>query len=226
MEKEDKFGQMLLDSLNLSVAEKETVDVTRMTNKEAKTVLVNLTYLFKDEEILEALDVAISALSVEYVQVEADTLPPKVPLEWITQGMILLPRKDYEKLRKGLEEWQSVADMPQTEPSDLISRAEAVKAIKAFIKDEVDLKADEDDEEHEHDIGYLCGLHRGELIIKDLPSVSAERVGVWIDYGGDSWTCSNCGVETYTSEDFRREDKRAYQMNYCHYCGARMENTK
>ena len=39
--------------------------VTRMTNKEAKTVLINLTYFFENEEIREALDVAISALSAD-----------------------------------------------------------------------------------------------------------------------------------------------------------------
>lgn len=46
--------------------------------------------------------------------------------------------------------------------------------------------------------------------------------GEWIDTGGDSWVCSNCGVESYVDEDFRVVDKRAYKMNFCHYCGARM----
>ena len=103
----------------------------------------------------EAIDMAISALEEEYVQVEADTLPPKVPLEWMTQGIILLPRKDYEKLRKGLEEWQSVADMPQTEPSDLISRHEALMELNGACSNwQDDAKVAE--------------------IIQALPSVSVE----------------------------------------------------
>ena len=55
--------------------------VTRMTDKEAKTILVNLTYLFGDEEVLEALDVAISALSEPlltheeaWVEIESDLI--------------------------------------------------------------------------------------------------------------------------------------------------------
>ena len=120
------------------------------------------------DEIDEVLRLLPSA-DAEYMQVEADTLPPKVPPEWITQGMILLPLKDYEKLRNGLEEWQSVADMPHTEPS-----------------------------------------------------VSAERVGVWIwcgDKGDSRFMCSVCkskeNVPTCMGEPS--------VWDYCPNCGARMK---
>ena len=90
--------------------------------------------------------------------------------------------------------------------TDLISRAEAIEAIKAFIKEEVDLKTDEDDEEYNHDIGYLCGLHRGKLIIKDLPSVSAERVVRCKDCEYRNWETKGCNanpcVEEWQENDF------------------------
>ena len=46
--------------------------------------------------------------------------------------------------------------------------------------------------------------------------------GHWIDDYGDSWKCSVCGAETYVDEDWRGKDDKAYKMNYCHYCGAKM----
>lgn len=80
--------------------------------------------------------------------------------------------------------------------------------------------------------------HRGEWVyllekkevfktLNSLPSVNNSfPQGEWIDTGGDSWVCSNCGVESYVDEDFRVLDKRAYKMNFCHYCGANMRSKK
>ena len=69
-------------------------------------------------------------------------------------------------------------------------------------------------------------LYKKEDIIKALmalpPADNPLPQGKWIDTGGDSWVCSNCGVESCVDEDFRVVDKRAYKMNFCHYCGADM----
>ena len=82
------------------------MSVMRMTNKEAKTILVNLTYLFGDEEVLEALDVAISALSViEQTKWERDTALATLEEHGIGLGQ-------------------------RAEPKDLISRAEAMNAFE------------------------------------------------------------------------------------------------
>ena len=53
--------------------------------------------------------------------------------------------------------------------------------------------------------------------------VAPVRHGRWIDTYGDSWICSACGAELYLDEDWRKTDERSYQMNYCHYCGAKMD---
>lgn len=53
--------------------------------------------------------------------------------------------------------------------------------------------------------------------------VAPVRHGRWIDTYGDSWTCSACGTESYVDEDWHKTDERSYQMNYCHYCGAKMD---
>ena len=94
-----------------------------MTREEAKTVLVNLTHLFGDEEVLGALEVAISALSAETATV--------------------------------------------TEPSDLISRAEAIKAVcNAICESDVPYYPQCDQVKCCDDIQALL----------NVPSVSAERV--------------------------------------------------
>ena len=56
--------------------------------------------------------------------------------------------------------------------------------------------------------------------------VAPVRQGRWIDTYGDSWKCSVCGAESYVDEDWHGKDDKAYQMNYCHYCGAKMEETE
>ena len=53
--------------------------------------------------------------------------------------------------------------------------------------------------------------------------VAPVRHGKWIDDYGDSWRCSDCGAETYVDEDWRGKDDKAYKMNFCHYCGAKMD---
>ena len=64
---------------------------------------------------------------------------------------------------------------------------------------------------------YLCDG------IEECDGVELEqKKGEWIDTRGDSWVCSNCGVECYVDEDYRPKDKRAMLMHYCHYCGAKM----
>ena len=62
-------------------------------------------------------------------------------------------------------------------------------------------------------------------IVEDFPSadVVPVRHGWWIATYGDSWKCSVCGAESYVDEDWRGKDDKAYQMNYCHYCGALMD---
>ena len=154
------------------------MDVTRMTNKEAKTVLVNLTYFFENEEIREALDVAISALSAETATV--------------------------------------------TEPSDLISRADAVAYPLGF---------DHYDKEN-GSREFICGVESYREYVQHLPSVSAERVGEWIrkeeelnDCDGHRayywYECSEC--EARPPKD---QWKNEWHSPYCPNCGARMENKK
>ena len=111
--------------------------------------------------------------------------------------------------------------------TDNISRAAATDAIKAEAKEwDTYFRVSEDDEEYGHYIGYLHGLNRGKSIIKELPSVSAERVGEWQVNAWElnlkamppskatAWRCSECRYRTEITH------------TYCPNCGARMENTK
>ena len=61
--------------------------------------------------------------------------------------------------------------------------------------------------------------------INDAQTVDAQPIvhGRWIETYGESWICSECGVESYVDEDWHRQDDKAYKMNFCHYCGAKME---
>lgn len=50
----------------------------------------------------------LSALpSADVIEVKADQLPPKVPTEWISEGMVLVPRHDWIGMQKKLEEYAS-----------------------------------------------------------------------------------------------------------------------
>jgi DNA-directed RNA polymerase subunit RPC12/RpoP len=62
-------------------------------------------------------------------------------------------------------------------------------------------------------------------LVNSIPAadVAPVRHGRWIDTYGDSWTCSVCGAESYFNEDWRGKDDKSYLMNYCHYCGAKMD---
>ena len=75
---------------------------------------------------------------------------------------------------------------------------------------------------------FYNGLEAARQIAHDMNAadVVPVRHGRWIDTYGDSWTCSACGVEIYLDEDWRKTDERSYQMNYCHYCGAKMETSE
>ena len=89
----------------------------------------------------------------------------------------------------------------QTEPSDLISRADAIKALSEY---------------YEYSIRMVDEITD---LLNSIPSVSAERVGEWIkgviDFTDGShcygYKCSICGFETLN------------EPNYCEVCGAKMK---
>ena len=72
---------------------------------------------------------------------------------------------------------------------------------------------------------YIEALDNVDKKVVKIPAADVEPVrhGRWLDTYGDSWKCSVCGVESYVDEDWRKSDDKAYQMNYCHYCGAKMD---
>ena len=95
---------------------------------------------------------------------------------------------------------------------DLISRAEVITTLKTIPYDE-EMWADVQDS-----LIYQ---------INDIPSVSAERVGVWEHKPSKSgewiwWQCSKCGAVIYSESEADRKIHHAY----CGVCGARMENKK
>ena len=93
-----------------------------------------------------------------------------------------------------------------TEPSDLISRADAVAYPLGF---------DHYDKEN-GSREFICGVESYREYIQHLPSVSAKRVGEWIFNGyadeNKSWfICSEC------------EHSQFHKSNYCPNCGAYMK---
>ena len=108
-------------------------------------------------------------------------------------------------------------DCRHDDGKDLISRADAVEAIIKRLQDWVCYSNKE----------YRRGLYECKDIIHALPSVSAERVGVWEHKPSKSgewiwWQCSKCGAVIYSESEADRKIHHAY----CGVCGARMENKK
>ena len=92
---------------------------------------------------------------------------------------------------------------------DLISRAEAVGYIDRVTNS---------------GLGKNKSLDYIRKYIERMPSVSAERVGEWIeveDYNGDiHYQCSNCKEEFYLEYGTPKEN----EYHFCPNCGARMED--
>ena len=98
----------------------------------------------------------------------------------------------------------------KTEPSDLISRADAVAYPLGFDHYDKENGSKE----------FICGVESYREYIQHLPSVSAERVGEWLEPNNEiarslnQWICNQC--------NHLIDGKQ----NYCPNCGARMENKK
>jgi hypothetical protein len=97
----------------------------------------------------------------------------------------------------------------ETQPSDAVSRSEALKRIDAERQHLLDIKMDG----AEHIL-----VHHARRIIEDLPSVQPQpKMGQWIKkYDGiekvSFWECSNCHKGTYE------------KPKYCNNCEIYMEN--
>ena len=103
------------------------------------------------------------------------------------------------------------------EPSDLISRAEAIKAVEQEYRIDRGYMVDDYTYGFNQAIDYIS-----DIVIAEAPSVSAECVGEWIfktniicgnGREGAGYVCSVCGV------DFFHVDG----MKYCPNCGAKMK---
>lgn len=95
---------------------------------------------------------------------------------------------------------------------ELISRQAAIDAIYACYiggKKAVD-KAPYSDH-------YAEGIDEAVNAVEELPSVSTEKTGRWIDDEFGS-KCSCCGIHTHLDK-FNRPMK----FKYCSMCGAKME---
>jgi len=96
----------------------------------------------------------------------------------------LIPYKKYHKgewvhLLDKREVFKALNALPSaTLPiNDLISRENAIEAIKKEIQDfEANYMHSEDDEEYGHDIGFVAGLHQAKTFIRSLPSADAVEV--------------------------------------------------
>ena len=202
-----------------------------MTSKDAKRILINLKELFENESILEAIDMAISALSViEQTKWERDTALATLEEHGIGLGQ-------------------------RAEPSDLISRADAIKALSEYYEYSIRM-VDEitdllnslpsvsanptvircttfwNEEDFKEWADRIKEQNKGNNIIVipcEAECVSAERVGVWIekekhedeDTHITEWQsarCSLCGKYLTTPFMYYFTD-----YPYCPSCGAKMK---
>ena len=179
-----------------------------MTREDAREILThNWTRVdnpnYSESKLDEAIDMAIDALSAEesvtlYATPKATYVRPlteEIAIEFL-QDSGWLPNHDKE--------------IGKTEPSDLISRADAMGAVQ----------------DHFNADGFK-GYDDGQKMmdrIKALPSVSAERVGEWEHKPSKSgewiwWQCSKCGAVIYSESEADRKIHHAY----CGVCGAKMK---
>lgn len=92
--------------------------------------------------------------------------------------------------------------------NDLISRAAAIKVVKAMT--------------HDPDMGddaaaFGCMVWG---VLDRLPAVDAEPVrhGRWAHMGGDEWYCTVCTEVIHTEGSWEKPTDK-----YCHECGAKMD---
>ena len=200
-----------------------------MTREDAREILThNWTRVdnpnYSESKLDEAFFMAIEALSATNDVVETDD-------EVIEQNALMSHEEAWEQIDKENNSADSLqvtgklkkpCDSLLTDDSedskeqksklDLISRAEVITTLKTIPYDE-EMWADVQDS-----LIYQ---------INDIPSVSAERVGVWEHKPSKSgewiwWQCSKCGAVIYSESEADRKIHHAY----CGVCGARMENKK
>ena len=196
-----------------------------MTREEAITELKLIGYVTTWKDRREAIDMAISALT------EAENGCDGCLYE-VSDGSLFpcnICRLNYGcKYEK--DDSNNITESPNDvvetddeviEPSDLISRAKAIKEIETRF--EMVLPREHD----EYDLGYQHGIGIAIETIEEVPSVSAERVGEWEHWGSpfsdesevvDTIVCSVCGARFIEPKD---EPKGEY--NYCPNCGAKMK---
>ena len=101
----------------------------------------------------------------------------------------------------------------ETHDSDLISRSEALREMAQA----------ECGVNYEHCCEDDCTCSYIQRIL-DIPSVSAERVGVWIpsNIPNEKWVCSECGGACW----YYDYQGSLGKSNYCPNCGARMRGAE
>ena len=194
-----------------------------MNRKEASFILANIDRRVCDDELNEALDVAIKALEQEPCDDEYIKVPKKA-LKYRTKGMVAY---NAEWLKNHFDIERAVICGAQQPCEDTISRQAAQAKIKS-ICDEYRLSY-EDGERKAATGGSAYALGHA---FDDLPLVTPQpEIGCWIDdneneidaqYGRHLYKCSECNeyADMFVggTEDWWDLEK----PNYCPNCGARM----
>ena len=124
-------------------------------------------------------------------------------------------------LSKEYKEALNMAIEALSADGDLISRAEAIKAVEQEYRIDRGYMVDDYTYGFNQAIDYIS-----DIVIAEVPSVSAERVGEWIFKDNDGgfagqYHCGNCG---------KRAEVDLYGewilSNYCPNCGARMDKER
>ena len=173
-----------------------------MNRKEASFILANIDRRVCDDELNEALDVAIKALEQEPYEDEYIKVPKKA-LKYRTAGMVAY---NVEWLKDHFDLERAVICGAQQPCDNAVSRQAGIDIIDRW------LSCDDYNEAERHIMRAM------QSVLYDLPPVTPQpKIGHWIfdDECKEHGHCSRCG---YGSVDLVDGDSH----NYCRNCGARM----
>lgn len=195
-------------------------DISEMVHKQKeieKSTLYGI--LDSNNEPLEALDMAIKALSAEPCE---DCISREEVCDYIAEFVNHEYATDRERemvkhIIGGIQHLPSIQPTAKENlvVEDCISRAELLKAVDTWDK----FGCDADSKLVPYKDCYVPYIHYDDVVkaIKGMPSIQ-PKTGHWIATEKDWWKCSECGRKIFSESEVDRKEFHAW----CGRCGAKM----